>query len=111
MKRIAAVVALGIAATALPLAAGTASAAEPAESVTCGNYSTPNPSGPYARDYYWGNCGSATTKIEVWGLAYGGGVRTKQGEKCVPADTAVLIGQTTQYLVTSFEGVDTHTAC
>ncbi|MGW3995820.1 hypothetical protein [Amycolatopsis sp. NPDC004772] len=108
MKRIAAAVALGIVATALPVTAGTASATE---SVTCGNYWTPGASGPSARDYHWGNCGSAATKIEVWGLAYGGGVRAKQGEKCVAAGTSVLLGQTTQYLVTSFEGVDTHTAC
>ena len=108
MKRIAAAAVLGLAVTALPLAAGPASASE---SVTCGNYWTQGASGPNARDYYWGNCGSAAEKIEVWGLAYGGGVRAKWGEKCVPAGTAVLLGQTTQYLVTSFEGVDTHTTC
>jgi hypothetical protein len=108
MKRIAAALALGMAVTALPLAAGTASAST---SVTCGTYWTPGSSGPSARDYHWGNCGSAATKIEVWALTYGGGIRTKWGEKCVPAGTAVLLGRTTQYLVTSFEGVDTHTAC
>ncbi|MET8999500.1 hypothetical protein [Amycolatopsis sp. Hca4] len=106
MKRIAVAAVLGLALTAVP--AGTASASA---QVTCGNYATQGASGPNARDYYWGNCGSAATKIEVWGLAYGGGVRAKQGETCVPAGTAVLIGRTTQYLVTSFEGVDTHTAC
>jgi hypothetical protein len=107
MKRIAATIALGLAATALPLVAGTASAST---SVTCGTYSTQGSSGEYARDYYWGNCGSAATKIEVYALAYGG-LPTKWGEKCVPADTAVLLGQTTNYLVLAFKGVDTNTAC
>ncbi|WP_146060262.1 hypothetical protein [Amycolatopsis sp. CA-128772] len=106
MKRIAAATALGLTLAALPLTAGPASA-----SVTCGNSWTPGSAGPNARDYHWGNCGSAATKIDVYSLTYGGGIRTKAGEKCVAAGTAVLIGRTTQYLVTSFEGVDTHTAC
>jgi hypothetical protein len=107
MKRIAAALALGMAVTALPLAAGTASAST---SVTCGNYATQGASGPNARDYHWGNCGSAATKIDVYSVTYGV-FRTKVGEKCVSAGTAVLIGQTTQYLVSSYDGVDTHTAC
>ncbi len=108
MKRIAAAAVLGLAVTALPLAAGTASASE---SVTCGNYATQGSSGPNARDYYWGNCGSTGAKIDVYSLTYGGVFRNKVGEKCVPAGTAVLLGRTTQYLVSSYEGVDTHTAC
>ncbi|MEV7097238.1 hypothetical protein AB0M80_30720 [Amycolatopsis sp. NPDC051045] len=108
MKRIAATVALGIAVTALPLAAGTASASE---SVTCGNYATQGASGPNARDYYWGNCGSAATKIKVYSLTYGGAFKTLVGESCVPAGTAALLGRTTQYLVSSYTGEDTHTAC
>ncbi|MDQ7809508.1 hypothetical protein Q5425_37785 [Amycolatopsis sp. A133] len=108
MKRIAAAVALGIAVTALPFAAGTAAAAE---SVTCGNYATQGAAGPNARDYYWGNCGAAATKIKVYSLTYGGAFKTLVGEKCVPAGAAALLGQTTQYLVSSYTGEDTHTAC
>ncbi|WP_290058676.1 hypothetical protein [Amycolatopsis solani] len=108
MKRIAATAALGLAFAALPVLAGTASAAE---SVTCGNYATPGASGPNARDYYWGNCGSTATKIKVYALTYGGAFKTYYGDKCVAAGTAALIGQTTQYLVSSYTGEDTGTAC
>ncbi|MEU4248212.1 hypothetical protein AB0F15_12430 [Amycolatopsis sp. NPDC026612] len=104
MKRTAATIALGIAMVALPPAAGTASA-----SVTCGNYSTQGASDQWALDYYWGNCGSAATKIAVSGVAYG--VTHPRGEKCVPAGTAVLIGQTGNYLVYTYKAVDTRTAC
>ncbi len=106
MKRTAATVALGLAMAALPAAAGTASAAEP---VTCGNYSTQGASGDFARDYYWGNCGSAATKIDVYGVAWG--VTHPRGEKCVPAGTAVLVGQTASYQVYTYKAVDTQTAC
>ncbi|WP_370971117.1 hypothetical protein [Amycolatopsis sp. cg9] len=108
MKRIAATAALGLAFAALPLVAGPASASE---SVTCGNYATQGASGPNARDYYWGNCGSAATKINVYALTYGGAFKTFYGEKCVAAGTAALIGRTTQYLVSSYTGEDTGTAC
>jgi hypothetical protein len=106
MKRTAATVALGIAMTALPAAAGTASASEP---VTCGNYWMQGASDQWSRDYYWGNCGSAATKLDVYGVAYG--VTHPRGEKCVPAGTAVLIGQTGNYLVYTYKAVDTQTAC
>lgn len=108
MKRILATVALGIAVTALPLVAGTASASA---AVTCGNYATQGASGPNARDYHWGNCGSAATKIEVYSLTYGGAFKTLVGEKCVAPGTAALLGRTTQYLVSSYTGEDTRTAC
>ncbi|MEU7789029.1 hypothetical protein [Amycolatopsis sp. NPDC049159] len=108
MKRIAATAALGLAFAALPLVAGPASASE---SVTCGNYATQGAAGPSARDYHWGNCGSAATKIKVYSLTYGGAFKTLVGEKCVAAGTAALIGQTTQYLVSSYTGEDTGAAC
>jgi len=106
MKRIAATAVLGLAVAALPFATGTASASE---SVTCGNYSTQGPTGQWSIDYYWGNCGSAATKIDVYGVAYG--VPHKRGEQCVPAGTAVLIGQTGNYEVYTYKAVDTQTAC
>ncbi|RSD16425.1 hypothetical protein [Amycolatopsis eburnea] len=108
MKRIAAAAALGLACATLPVVAGPAAASE---SVTCGNYATQGSAGPNARDYYWGNCGSTATKINVYALAYGGGIKTFYGEKCVAAGTAALLGRTTQYLVSSYTGEDTGTAC
>ncbi|HET6708517.1 hypothetical protein [Amycolatopsis sp.] len=106
MIRAAATVVLGIAMTALSPAVGTASAAE---SVTCGNYWTQGAPGQWARDYHWGNCGSAATKIDIIGVAYG--IQHPRGEQCVPAGTAVLIGQTGNHLVYTYKAVDTQTAC
>jgi len=81
MKRIPAAIALGLAVAALPLVAGTT----PASAVTCGTQWTQGSSGPNARDYQWGNCGSAATKIKVYSLTYGGVFKNLIGEKCVAA--------------------------
>jgi hypothetical protein len=109
MKRISAALALGFAMAALPLAAGTASAESTA--VTCGTQWTPGASGPNARDYQWGNCGSAATKIKVYSLTYGGVFKTLIGEKCVAAGSVVPLGGTTDWRVLSYTGEDTGAGC
>jgi hypothetical protein len=107
MKRISAAVALGFAVAALPLVEGTA----PASAVTCGTQWTQSASGPNARDYQWGNCGSAATKIKVYSLTYGGAFKTLIGEKCVAAGSVVPLGGTTDWRVLSYTGEDTGAGC
>jgi hypothetical protein len=66
MKRIPAAVALALAIAALPVVAGTASAK--AATLACGTQWTPGASGPNARDYQWGDCGTSATRIKVYSL-------------------------------------------
>lgn len=92
----------------IPLVATAASAAT---AVTCGTQWTQGASGPNARDFQWGNCGSAATEIKVYSLTYGGVFKTLIGEKCVPAGTTVPLGRTTDWRVLSYTGEDTGAAC
>jgi len=107
MKRITAAIALGFAVAALPVVAGTTSAS----AITCGTQWTPGSSGPNARDYQWGNCGTAATKIKAYSLTYGGVFKTLIGEKCVAAGAVVPLGGTTDWRVLSYTGEDTGAGC
>ncbi|MEV6646507.1 hypothetical protein [Amycolatopsis sp. NPDC051371] len=109
MKRIPAAVALALGIAALPVVAGTASAET--ATVTCGTQWTQGTSGPDARDYQWGNCGTSATKIKVYSLTYGGAFKTLIGEKCVVADAVVPLGGTTDWRVLSYTGEDTGAGC
>jgi hypothetical protein len=110
MKRIPAAVALGLAVAALPLVGGTAASAA-TTAVTCGTQWTQGSAGPNARDYQWGNCGSAATKIKVYSLTYGGVFKNLIGEKCVAAGAVAPLGGTTDWRVLSYTGEDTGAGC
>lgn len=105
MKRTSLAIATILAAAAVPVTT------TPASAITCGTQWTQGTAGPNARDYQWGNCGTAATKIKAYSLTYGGVFKTLIGEKCVPAGGVVPLGGTTDWRVLSYTGEDTGAAC
>ncbi|GAA1037544.1 hypothetical protein GCM10009557_51260 [Virgisporangium ochraceum] len=105
MKRLTALTfaTLAVAATLVP-------AAPAAAAVTCGNYTEAGDSGQYHRRFYYGNCTAQGVLANVYKQAYGL-PSTFERQVCVPAQQAVKVGESTNYVTLRYFVRDTAGAC
>lgn len=110
MRRI--VAAVGVAAAAVSLALPAVATAAPEAPPQCGNYreAVPDiPDYPYHAKFYWGNCTDSNVQVDIWTRTYA--FQSYLRTVCAPAQSATLVGESRNHLVSAQWVAKTGAAC